>query len=38
LKHSLDASVHLFFLNELAPLGLLNALADGGSKTGVLFE
>jgi hypothetical protein len=29
---ALEAGVHFFFFNELAPVGLCNALADGGAK------
>ena len=37
-EHLLQAGVHFFFLDELAPVGLRNALADSGTKAVVFLK
>jgi hypothetical protein len=32
VQHLLQAGVHFFFFNELAPVGLCDAFPDGGAK------
>ena len=35
--HPLDACFHLFLFDKLPPVGLRNALSQGGAKPGVLL-
>jgi hypothetical protein len=37
-EHLLQQRIHFFFLNELAPIGLCNALTDGGAKTRIFVK
>ena len=37
-EHLLQASVHFFFLNELATVGLRDALTHGGAEVGFLLK
>ena len=37
-EHLLQASVHFFFFNELAAVGLCNSLPDGGAKAGIFLK
>jgi hypothetical protein len=37
-KHALDASIHLCFLDELAPISLFDAFSNFGLKAILFFE
>ena len=37
-EHLLQAGVHFLFLNKLAPVGLRNALSNGGPKAGIFLK
>lgn len=37
-EHPLQASVHFFFVDEVAPVGLRNALADRSAKTRIFLK
>ena len=37
-EHLLQAGIHFYFFNELAPVGLGNALADGSAKAGIFLK
>jgi len=38
VEHLLQSSVHFCFLDELASVGLGNALADGGAKASIFLK
>jgi len=38
LEHAPNPGIHFFLFNELAPVGLHNALPDGGTKAGIFLK
>ncbi len=37
-QHLLQAGIHFFFFNKLAPVGLCNAHPHGGAKAGIFLQ